>query len=957
MTPRATYRFQLNKNFPFDRAAELAPYLRRLGVSHVYASPIMTAREGSVHGYDVVDPARVNPELGGDEGFARLAATLTANGLRLIVDIVPNHMAAGSRNRWWMDVLENGPSSAYAPFFDVAWNPSPGAGVEDKIILPTLGDHYGSVLERGELQLSHDEDGLAVNYWETRLPLDPKTYAAVLAHAAEHLDEGSPEWRELEALLTRIEALPPRNDTSADALTARRCGVAEIKQRLSQLNAAQPAIRARIDASIAAFNGTPGDAHSFDLLDALLGEQAYRLAYWRVASQEINYRRFFDVAELISLRIGREDVFDAVHERILEMAAAGQVDGLRVDHIDGLYDPTGYAQRLRERLTTHGRDSSYLVVEKILTGAESLPDDWPVDGTTGYDFLIDVNGVFVDPVGISTLDAAYTRFTGLTDPFAQVVFDAKRQVMAELFGGEITGLARRLDALTEHDRYGRDLTIRELGQAVSQLIAAFPVYRTYIRSDAVSPRDRATIDDAFQAALARTPYNRRALEFVRRVLTLDLPTSASNEQREDWLRFVMRFQQYTSPIMAKGHEDTALYRYNRLISLNDVGGEPGRPGIAPAEFHRRNAHRQTRWPATMNTTSTHDTKRSEDVRARINVISELADAWAARVDAWHVANERAKSVVHDRIVPDGNAEWFMYQTLAGAWPLEDDGRDTFRERIQDYLVKAFREAKVHTSWTRPDADYEAAIAAFVATILTPADDEHPNPFLDDFADVRQRIAYYGALNSLAQTLLKITVPGVPDFYQGTELWDFSLVDPDNRRPVDYARRAAALDAMSTRGGNEEEARELLEHWQDGRVKLMVTSAALAARAEHVELFTWGGYLPLETLGARAAHACAFARRHADAWALVVTPRLMARLALIREQEAHPDNATRDDARLPACAAPLGAASWGDTRLALPEGAPDRWRDAFTNATLDAADGELPLADIFATFPVALLLPA
>jgi (1->4)-alpha-D-glucan 1-alpha-D-glucosylmutase len=678
MPPRATYRFQFNKDFPFSAAERLVPYLHALGISHIYASPITTARAGSVHGYDVIDPTQINPELGGDEGLLSLVAALHAHDMGLVVDIVPNHMAASAENAWWVDVLENGRSSRWAPVFDIVWQSSTTEQLDGKVLLPILGDHYGSVLESGQLQLSLGRNGIYVNYWETSLPLAPSTYGAVLSYGRERLratlandDAGLAE---IEELLVTIDALPSRAAEDEADVRRRQREERDIKRCLWQLYSEHAAVKRHVDEALKRFNGTPGNSRSFDLLDNLLTDQAYRLAYWRVASQEINYRRFFDVADLVAVRSSDEQVFTLTHRRILELAAEGAIDGLRIDHIDGLWDPPGYAQRLRERLlmATSGSRDGYIVVEKILTGEETLREDWPVQGTSGYDYLTDVTGIFVDEQGLPLLDASYRRVTGLALDFHAVAYEQKRRVMGDLFGGDIRGLTLALDRLTALDRHGRDLTQRELGQAIFEVIANFAVYRTYVNAPVVADADGAEIDRAVRAAMERNPYNTRAVEFLRRVLTLDFPPRANQQLKDAWLRFAMRFQQFTGPIMAKGHEDTALYIYNRLVSLNDVGGDPGAGGLNLTQFHARNAHRQARWPHAMLATSTHDTKRSEDVRARINVISELAEAWEARIDQWRRWNERGKAVVSDQIVPDANEEWLIYQTLAGAWPLEDD---------------------------------------------------------------------------------------------------------------------------------------------------------------------------------------------------------------------------------------------------------------------------------------------
>jgi (1->4)-alpha-D-glucan 1-alpha-D-glucosylmutase len=729
--------------------------------------------------------------------------------------------------------------------------------------------------------------------------------------------------------------------TELDLVQERRVETGHLKAELARLYATFSEVAEFVDENLRQVNGERGDPASFDLLDRLLGEQAYRLAFWRVASVEINYRRFFDIADLVAMRIEDEDVFEARHARLVEMLAAGQLHGLRIDHIDGLHDPRGYLDRLQAFLTpgrasrTSANDATYIVVEKILADGERLPTGWATAGTTGYDFLNLVNGLFVDAGATRQLDDTFRRVTGVEAGFAEIAYQQKRRVMAELFSGDVRAMVQRLDALSLHDRHGRDLTQRELGQALSEVTARFPVYRTYTRAGEVRDEDRAWIEQAIAASLARRSDLRRALSFLRRLLLLEYPGYLPDEQREAWLAFVMRWQQFSGPIMAKGHEDTALYIYNRIVSVNDVGGEPAELGLDVAVFHARNALQLAEWPHALNTTSTHDTKRSEDVRARINVLSEMPAEWDARVERWRAWNARHKREVDGQPAPDGNTEYLLYQTLIGAWPLDGD-LAAFRERLKAYLHKATREAKVHTSWIHPRLDFEDAVAAFVDAVLS----EDATPFLSDLRDVAATIVWYGALNSLSQLLLKLTVPGVPDIYQGTELWDLSLVDPDNRRPVDFALRARLL-AEQHSGGVDPGA--LLRAWQDGRVKLHVTRATLALRNTHPELFADGDYLPLDVTGAHARHVVAYARRHGADWAVVVAPRLLLTLARatgIRDGES-----------------PLGESAWCDTAVRLPAEAPAAWRDTLGNVTCRADGAAIRVADALAGLPVALLIPA
>ncbi|MDI6710280.1 MAG: malto-oligosyltrehalose synthase [Bacillota bacterium] len=915
--PAATYRLQFNEGFRFRDAAALVPYLAALGITDLYASPLLQARRGSPHGYDVTDPTRVNEALGGGEGFALLADELQRHRMGLLLDIVPNHMAASGENPWWRDVLRNGPDSSYADFFDIDWRPL-RPGLHGKVLLPVLGAPYGRVLESGEVKLVLAEDGLWAAYREHRMPLSPASFRRLAAGWAAGLRD----------------ALGPGHTAGAAMMEIvnRPCG--DAAKSLWRLYATSPEIKAFLDENLR----LPADD-----LDRLLAEQSYRLAYWRAGSEELNYRRFFDVTDLAGVRMDDEKVFEATHALVFELVRRGTVTGLRIDHIDGLSDPRAYLRALQGRLARPDGDHSfYIVVEKILGQGEELPGDWPVHGTTGYDFLNLVNAIFVDGDGAAELDALYARFAGVRTGFDRLVYEQKKRVMDLLFPGEVRALAWRLGLPAEGDRHGRDLTLWELERALVEVTACLPVYRTYIDGFTVAEHDRDYIEHAVEEAVRRNPAVTRAAGFLRRVLLLRFPPGLTAEQRRLWLDFVMRWQQFTGPAMAKGFEDTALYIYNRLVSLNEVGGEPASRGIPVREFHRRNAARGRRWPHALNATSTHDTKRSEDVRARINVLSEIAGNWAARVERWSRWNSARKPVVDGAPVPDGNMELLVYQTLIGAWPLREGEVPAVKERFLNYLVKAAREAKVHTGWLDPDDGYEKALQAFASSILEP---DSGNRFLDDFREFQRVTAFYGALNSLAQVLLKAASPGVPDFYQGTELWNLSLVDPDNRRPVDFGLRARLLASLM-----EEEAlgrralvEKLLSGWDDGRVKLYVTYKALAFRRAHAALFAEGEYIPLDAAGPAGEHVCAFARRHGDGWALVAVPRLAARLRL---------RGVPGSGGLPETAFPLGEAAWGDTALLLPEGAPGRWHNIFTG---EKVAGEcLRVADLLRHFPVALL---
>ncbi len=950
--PVVTYRLQFNSNFRFPDAQALVPYLRELGITDVYTSPIFKARRGSTHGYDITDPTRLNPQLGTEAEFEALVQELKRHGMGLLLDIVPNHMAAISENQWWVDVLENGPISPYAAYFDIDWRPDPASEVpENTVLLPILGGPYRSVLENRELILGLDEEGFFVRYHAVRLPLAPKSYRVLLTYRLDDLrqtlGESHPAFRELLDLVHATERLPARTAVDAAEAEARRRDRETIKERLWRLYSTSAEIRKFVDENVSTFNGGAKDPEGSHLLDRILADQAYRLAYWRDGIEKINYRRFFNISDLIGVRVEEPEVFEATHALTLRLAEEARITGLRVDHIDGLYDPLDYLQRLQRRLGASdpgkGTPGFYVVVEKILGSDEELPEDWPACGTTGYDFLNALNAVFVDGQGLNLLDTTYRRFTGARLDFGDVVYESKKRVMQELFAAELRVLGHHLARLAQDD-HGPALRTEELAQALLEVTACLPVYRTYVRGLAVAPRDRSYIEGAVDEVRRRNPgVSASALDFLRRVLLLDLRAASGVQWRGRARWFVMRWQQFTGSVMAKGLEDTALYLYNRLTSLNEVGS--GSQGFAPSagveRFHQHNRRALQRWPYTMNATSTHDTKRSEDVRARLNVLSELPTAWARCLRRWARMNEGKKSLVNGRLVPDPNEENLLYQTLLGAWPLEPEGITAFRERLQAYVIKAIREAKVHTRWLDPDKAYENALVGFVDACL---DTSRPNDFLDDFLPFQGRIAYYGALNSLAQVLLKIASPGVPDFYQGTELWDFSLVDPDNRRPVDFSKRTQLLNDL-----NRDEAddpvrltQELLARWEDGRIKTYLIWKALGFRSAHARLFEGGDYLPLSASGRTAEHVVAFARRSRGDWALVTVPRLFAALCA----PGRP---------------PLGRRVWKDGVLNLPPGAPGRWVNVFTGESLRTFGGPrsraMHLRDVFRGFPVALLVGA
>jgi (1->4)-alpha-D-glucan 1-alpha-D-glucosylmutase len=985
--PRATYRLQFRADFTFREAQALVPYLAELGVSDCYASPLFAASPGSDHGYDVVDYSRINPVLGDEAGLAELTATLQAHGLGLLLDMVPNHMGIGDgANVWWQDVLENGPSSLFADYFDIDWQPA-APELENTVLLPILEDQYGAVLESGKLRLAYADGAFFIDYYSTRLPVAPRSYQLVLNQVLPTLvdDLGSEHDAvlELQSILTALSYLPPRTVTAPAKIAERNREKEVIKRRLAALVEAHAAARAAMEVVERQFNGAAGDPASFDLLDQLLGQQAYRLAYWRVATDEINYRRFFDINQLAAIRVERPAVFRAVHRLVAEMLAAGRVTGLRIDHPDGLWDPTAYFRQLQAlfvegrlaadgyhpdlaaqviaHLETRSPDDGapawplYVVAEKILTPGEMLPPDWAVAGTTGYDFLNAVGELFVDGRFRRSFDRIYHRFTGREARFADLVNTSKKLVMLVALASEVNALGHRLERIAEKNRRYRDFTLASLTFALREVIAGLGVYRTYITGpgDAALPFNREHIRAAMVEARTRNPRTAAAIfDFIERTLLLANLDDFRLEDRAELVDFVMRFQQITGPVMAKGVEDTAFYRYHRLASLNEVGGHPEQFGLSVSAFHRLNLERQRRWPESLLATATHDGKRGEDVRARINVLSELPQEWRSGLGRWSRLAAAARTTIDGVTAPDRNDEYLLYQTLIGAWPAEWMAPDAapsaaevaaFAERIAAYMLKAAKEAKVHTSWYNPNVAYETALDAFVRRVL---DDDAADGFRADLGAFARRVAAFGRVTSLAQTLLKLTCPGVPDLYQGAELWDLNLVDPDNRRPVDFDRRQALMADLAQRAaaaGDDRRALvgDLLAQDVDGQVKLYLIARTLAFRRDRADLFTTGAYLPLDARGSKREHVVAFARGDGDETALVVVPRLV--VGLTGGAECWP----------------LDEASWADTALALPAAWADwRWRNVLTGEDIAPAhdDGAawLPLAALCAHCPVALL---
>ncbi|MGH9327573.1 MAG: malto-oligosyltrehalose synthase [Terriglobia bacterium] len=941
--PGATYRLQFNRRFTFRDALDLAGYLDELGVTHVYSSPLLQSRRGSQHGYDVTDPSRLSRELGTENDFEALSAELEQRGMGLILDIVPNHMAADIENPWWTDVLENGPGSAYASYFDIDWHP-PHSTLENKVLLPVLGEPYGRALEMRKLRLVFDEGRFFIRYGETMLPVAPKSYPRILEYRLGDLERAlgskSAAFREFSGILAALAALPERVALRSEAMGERRLGMEEIKKRLARLYGENERVRIFLDENVRRFNGEKGKVESFLRLDHLLREQAYVLAFWRNANEAINYRRFFAVSELVGLRVEDPLVFNRTHSTVLRLVEKGEVEGLRIDHVDGLWDPLAYLRRLRESLEALSAQAEhknfYVIVEKILSDGEALPDGWPVNGTTGYDFLNFVNRLFVDERGARGLETVYRRFLGEDPVYQDIVYEKKKQVMETLLAVEARALGRQLAIVAEQDRYARELPQEEIVTALIEITACLPVYRTYARTFDLAANERRLIHQALRTARRRNPaLNPACFDFVSDVLLLREGKHLDAAQREARLALVMRWQQFTGPVTAKAVEDSAFYVYNRTVSLNEVGGYPRAAGLATEDFHQFIQGRRRCWPHSLNSTTTHDTKRAEDVRARINVLSEIPEDWGKHLARWKCWNEPQKNRVNGELVPCPNEEIFLYQTLVGAWPLSESEVPRFKNRLRKYVIKATREANVHTRWSIPNLQHERALIRFVETLLEPV--QH-NRFLQDFLPFQEIVAYYGMLNGLSQVLLKMTCPGVPDFYQGSELWDLRLVDPDNRGPVDFRIRLKLLEGLkrTQRQGSLHLVRDMVEHWKDGRIKLYLIARTLSLRKAHQHLFREGDYVPVETSGGRERHVCAFARCFRGTWVLAAVPKFLA-------------------------GSSKSSRFWQSARLTLPSKAPQHWINVLTDEEIEAAaearKSVLSLSSLFANFPVALLMGA
>jgi (1->4)-alpha-D-glucan 1-alpha-D-glucosylmutase len=983
--PAATYRLQLGPSLGFAAVRELADYFALLGVTHCYLSPIFQARSGSTHGYDVCHHGHVSEVLGGEKGFLALSEALRARGLGILLDTVPNHMGIGdAANTWWMDVLENGASSPFAHFFDIEWAPVKPE-LADKVLIPILEDQYGRVLEAGKLSLTFDDGAFSIQHYETTLPVAPRTYVSILKHSLEAVSLGRAhaDVLELQSIITALGYLPLRTECDPEKLAERNREKEIAKLRLARLCEGSTAVRHALASTLATFNGRVGDPHSFDLLDELLEAQAYRPAYWRVAAEEINYRRFFDVNDLAAIRTEDPDVFRQTHELVFRLLCEGVVEGLRIDHIDGLSDPGHYLQELQREylvqrarrhlvkegavvpddealharvvrvVTAHvaahgGTDPRlvqplFVVAEKILGDGEAIPDDWATAGTTGYEFAAIANGLFVDTSSEAAMGEIYEAFTGCVEPFADLVLQGKIATMENAMVSEISVLSHQLERIAARDRRYRDFTLGSLTAVVREYIASLDVYRTYVTAPGqITERDRRYVSEAIEKTKKRNPsMPDEVFAFLRDTLLLENLEDFRPEEQQKLIAWVRKFQQITGPVMAKGVEDTAFYVYNRLVSLNEVGGHPSRFGVDVDSFHAHNEAFARSHPHGLLTTSTHDTKRGEDVRARINVLSEIPSEWLETVETWSTWNEVHRTSVAGAAAPGRNDEYLLYQTLVGALPFEaiaasphaeGPGWESLRRRVVGYMAKATKEAKVHTSWVRPDAAYDRAVQSFVEGVLTP---QASKEFLPDLQRFARRIAFFGMLNSVSQLVLKLTCPGVPDVYQGSELWDLSLVDPDNRRPVDYGlRRHLAQELLATEPSTAL-VRDLFEAGADGRVKMHVLLRVLGLRRAHDALFRTGAYVPLEVVGLKSTHAVVFLRQLDGDVVLVAVSRLHVALC---GGECHL----------------VEAGAWGETEVLVPPELGDRrWGDVIAGRTITATEGAIPLSDLLGEFPVVV----
>jgi len=922
--PIATYRLQFNEQFDFNSAAGVISYLSDLNMTDIYASPIFKARKGSQHGYDIIDPNQINPELGSAETFERLADEINLNQMGWVQDIVPNHTAFDPDNALLMDVLENGMASDYAGFFDILWN-HPCRDLNQKVLAPFAGGHFGDELEKGLIRLIYGPNGFSVHYHKFIFPVSIESYGMILKPIREacesRIPADHPDMIRLRNASVHIASL-----SLSPFIKLRRRQCHYIKKTLWNIYNRNPVIRSIIDTGVDRFNGSQDSPESYSGLDELLGSQRFRLSYWKTAADEINYRRFFSINELICWRTEKEEVFNHVHKLVLQLIESGRISGLRIDHIDGLYDPEAYLKHLAERV-----GDRFIVVEKILGATEKLPLSWPVQGTTGYDFLGHVNSIFCRTDTAPEFTRIYQEFTGNITPWPDLVHQSKKRFMEEEMAGDLDNISFLLKNIAAGYRHGKDFTFHRLRSALRELLTCFPVYRTFISARGCSPIDRDHLQSAAATAIENRPGLRRELEFILAMMVSGL--KGFHDPTEKCLTFVMKFQQMMAPVMAKGLEDTAFYQYNRLLSLNDVGTAPARFGSNPDLFHDAMRHRADQWPHCLNATATHDTKRGEDVRSRLNVLSEIPHEWESTLKIWSGLNRDKKIIKNGVPAPDPNEEYYLYQTLIGSFPFDGSHPSTFAHRIKAHMVKSLREAKVHSSWFDPDLSYESACTEFIDRLLT---DRPGNGFMKHFHPFFRKVAGYGIWNSLSQVLIKITAPGIPDFYQGTELWDLNLTDPDNRRPVDFKARKACLRAIREKERTDIASllTDLLTSRENGEIKCFLTVKALEARRKHHTTFQSRSYMPLYASGTLKDHIIAYIRVWEDQWCMTIAPRFFT--FLIKEAQH-----------------PLGRKVWHDTQIMLPPEAPSRWINVLTGEPVRLHE-RFFIGDILDRFPVAMM---
>ena len=964
--PDCTYRLQFNQNFTFRNAAELIPYLKELGISHCYASPLLCARENSTHGYDIINHNAFNPSLGSKEDFYYFVNQLRKNDMGLIVDIVPNHMGISKENHWWMDVLENGPASEYSEYFDIDWEPLKPE-LKNKVLVPVLGEHYGNILASGQLKFkfSRNTGKIIIYYYEHEFPVNPSSYAGILSYREEvlasRLGSSNPDFLEYKSIITEFKNLPANTEKNPELLRERKRETDIALKRLSKICQSNYVIEEFIKENLYDFQPKPEDPVSHVRMHNLLEEQAYRLAYWRVSSDEINYRRFFDVNDLAGISVEIPAVFTNTHRFIFELIEQRQIDGLRIDHPDGLFNPAQYFYRLQEEaarrlgisfnpaeetLCGNDRLPIYVVVEKILAPFERLPENWAVSGSVGYEFLNAVNNLFICKDNDKKLSKIYSKFINNTIDFHEMVVECKKLIMKSSLTGELNVLSNYINKISESYYISRDYTLNSLRNALEEIIAHFPVYRTYISEKDKTSKDIDYIKWAVGAAKKRSFSTDPAIfDFIEKILIAEFEDNKESSAYQEILKFAMKFQQYTGPLMAKGLEDTSFYRYNRLISINEVGGEPANFGLSVYEFHQQNIARFNYCPHNMLNSSTHDTKRSEDVRARISVLSEIPELWQKKVNRWSQLNKMKKSRVDKSFYPDKNDEYLFYQTLIGIWPgkfLDKDELDAMINRIEQYMLKAIREAKNHTSWLNINQAYEDAICNFIRRVLT-SPEKHP--FWKEFISFQQEIILRGYLNSISQCVLKFTCPGVPDIYQGNELFDFSLVDPDNRRPVNYQHSQHMLDQVKSlihlnlenKNIEPTQFHSILMPLESGAMKIFITAATLKFRNAHSDLFKYGNYIPLQTEGEKAENIVAFIRKYKGEAIIVIVPRLMYSLV------------SKDNIL------PVSSDLWKDTKVIIPEEYKHyNWSNIYTKEYIADLEVDILAGKLLNILPVAVI---